>query len=169
MRLFPPFCRTQDRTMSRKVFMLKQDDRLPSHVPSCQGKQQQEFIIRTQFYFMLNFINQNIVYILSTPTFIWQIHLSSMLKPTCSGIAWKICRRGMMDDINFTEALTTQTQITRRAHSIAHDPIETCSTRSTHYTPTRSQKPARYSRSFLPQRHSTKHLGKFVCVGATQM
>ncbi len=29
----------------------------------------------------------------SLPTFIWQIHLSSMLKPTCSGIAWKICRR----------------------------------------------------------------------------
>lgn len=25
------------------------------------------------------------------PTFSWQIHLSSMLKPTCSGIAWKIC------------------------------------------------------------------------------
>lgn len=25
-------------------------------------------------------------------TFIWQIHLSSMLKPTCSGMEWKICK-----------------------------------------------------------------------------
>lgn len=24
-------------------------------------------------------------------TFIWQIHFSSMLKPTCSGMVWKIC------------------------------------------------------------------------------
>lgn len=32
----------------------------------------------------------------SVRTLFWQIHLSSMLKPTCSGTAWKICRQREM-------------------------------------------------------------------------